>query len=541
MNKTISIHLCGILFNLEEGGYDKLRNYLQTIESYLGNNSEKSEIMRDIEARIAEIFNEKLKGYKQVITEAEVEEAMAMMGRPEEFADVSASASSTENQKEYTAESETVEKRLFRDMDHATIGGVCSGLGHFFGIDMIWFRLAFAIALLFFGSGVLLYIILWAVIPEAKTTADKLKMQGKPVNLGNIESIKQGVKQFGKQVENLAHDVENEFKSGKAGARFGKAANQAATQAGRVFEVIFQFLGRVLGSTFLLVSVVLLVLLFVLFFNSNDLGPVQGNDFFGHRKVLGMLFAEPFELNLFYIALFLLLITPVFWLILGGLRLLTIPRNFLKIPLWINGFAFTIGLVLLGISLYYLFQGFREKSYKTERIEFTDTTSDTLNLVFSGIQNTKSVQEVRAANYHFFVHEESVQLNGVVRLTIEPAEGDKFGAVIKKSAQGVDEIEATSNIKDIQVSLNQTGSTFMVDRFFSLKSGSKWRNQQVLATLYVPVGKSVLLDANGDWNYHHIANQDDMEDHKMAGHLWKMESKGLKCVDCTDEKEKSAF
>ena len=80
----------------------------------------------------------------------------------------------------------TINKRLFRDTDSGMVGGVCSGISHYFGMDPIWFRLAIVLSVLFLGTGVFLYIILWIIMPEARTSAEKLSMKGEPVTFDNI-------------------------------------------------------------------------------------------------------------------------------------------------------------------------------------------------------------------------------------------------------------------------------------------------------------------------------------------------------------------
>jgi phage shock protein PspC (stress-responsive transcriptional regulator) len=76
---------------------------------------------------------------------------------------------------------------LFRDPDNRVFGGVCSGIGHYFGIDPVILRIIFVVSFIFFGTGILIYLILWLVIPKAVTSADKLSMKGEPVNVENIK------------------------------------------------------------------------------------------------------------------------------------------------------------------------------------------------------------------------------------------------------------------------------------------------------------------------------------------------------------------
>ena len=96
-----------------------------------------------------------------------------------------------------------VKRRLYRNPDDKLLGGVCSGIASYFDVDAVWVRLAFAFIFFVFGSGFLLYILLWIIVPEAKTTAEKLQMRGEPVTISNIEK---NVKEEMEQVRKTAGD-----------------------------------------------------------------------------------------------------------------------------------------------------------------------------------------------------------------------------------------------------------------------------------------------------------------------------------------------
>jgi len=533
MNKTISIHLCGILFNLEEGGYEKLANYLRKIKSYFQQSEGSEEIMEDIEARLAEIFTGKIVGHKQVITEKEVEEAMNIIGKPEDFA--TGSESEPQNTYSYYEQSNNQEKKLFRDTEYGKLGGVCEGLGYYFGIDPVWIRLAFAIAFFVFGSGFLLYIILWIVIPEAKTTADKLRMKGMPVNLENIEQkFKENLKKFGEKVEGFAKNAEYEFKSGQAGNRINKVGNQLGNSLVELIQIIVGFLGKVLGFALLISSIGLFIAVMILLFTSNSFGGLDGSDFLSHRKLLGLIFENSLEMNLFYLGLVILLITPIIWLLLGGLRMLVVERNKFRIPLTANAIAFTVGVILIFFSIITLTQSFDEKVVKTENITLSKVQLDSLEVDFPTNISEKSIKNVQVGNYFFFVNEEDLTLYSRTLFTIEPTSSTDFALNLKKSSYGPNNEDARQNLNDFNIKFSQEGNKLSFDRFFGLKSASKWRNQQAHITLMMPVGKTIKINGNAENNLHRIDNQDETSDYDMAGHYWKMEEKGLKCLDCTN-------
>ena len=182
MKRAISINLGGIVFNIDDDAYRELQAYLTQIESCFSDREESKEIMNDIEVRIAELFNEKITDYKKVITSKDVNEIIEVMGRPEQFGETE--KESKHEQRERFGPSGY--RRMYRDPDNRILGGVCSGMSAYWRIDPIILRILFVIAFLGFGTGLIIYIILWVVIPEAKTKAQKLEMMGEKVNVSNI-------------------------------------------------------------------------------------------------------------------------------------------------------------------------------------------------------------------------------------------------------------------------------------------------------------------------------------------------------------------
>jgi phage shock protein PspC (stress-responsive transcriptional regulator) len=179
MKKTITINLGGSIFSIDEDAYDLLRNYLNRIESHFSDGGERADIMADIEGRIAELFSLSDNQNVRAITIYDVEKVIEIMGQPEDIAD---SAEVTEEPYSRTKSG----KRIYRDVDRRILGGVCSGMAAYLAINVIWVRILFVILGLAFFSGILIYILLWIVIPPARTIAQKLEMKGEPVNISNI-------------------------------------------------------------------------------------------------------------------------------------------------------------------------------------------------------------------------------------------------------------------------------------------------------------------------------------------------------------------
>jgi phage shock protein PspC (stress-responsive transcriptional regulator) len=185
MKITVSVNLGGYSFNIDEDAYSELKRYLKNLELHFAGEESSAEILSDIETRMAELFRAKITGYKQVITIEDVREAISVLGTPEDISDNDGKSA----RDKFTAPGH---HRMYRDPDHRIIGGVCSGMGAYWGIDPLVLRVIFAAITLAGGLGVLVYLILYIVLPEAKTTAQKIEMKGEPVNIHNIkDSVKQ--------------------------------------------------------------------------------------------------------------------------------------------------------------------------------------------------------------------------------------------------------------------------------------------------------------------------------------------------------------
>jgi phage shock protein PspC (stress-responsive transcriptional regulator) len=184
MKITVSINLGGYSFNIDEDAYTDLKIYLKNLEFHFAGEESSSEILSDIETRMAELFRAKITSYKQVINIDDVRQVISVLGTPEDIAD-------NEDPSPREKFSSPGYHRMYRDPDHRIIGGVCSGMGAYWDIDPIIIRVLFVALVLAGGIGILVYLILYIVLPEAKTTAQKIEMKGNPVNIHNIkDSVK---------------------------------------------------------------------------------------------------------------------------------------------------------------------------------------------------------------------------------------------------------------------------------------------------------------------------------------------------------------
>src|SRR6478609_1876253 len=323
MKKTLSINVSGIIFHIEEDGYETLRKYLDSINRYFSSFEDSSEIIADIENRIAEIFLSKLNEGKQVITADDVSQLIVIMGNVNDFKAAEENGFAAEQpEKETKAKPSepSAPKKLVRDQSNKILGGVCSGLAHYFGVDPVWPRLIFALLTLgygggiivyiilwialpvetleeeagvkkmyrnpeskvlggvaggiaaFFGAdkvlirilfvilacfggfGIILYIILWISIPEAKTITEKMEMQGEPVTLSNIESsVKKSLNEKDAEESMLARIILFPFRMIAAVLHF------IAKILGPIFKVLVDVLRIMIGVVILLLGIALVL------------------------------------------------------------------------------------------------------------------------------------------------------------------------------------------------------------------------------------------------------------------------------------------
>ncbi len=213
MNKILNINLGGFPFTIDDNAFVALENYMNTIKRHFTYSEGCDEIMLDIESRIAELFMDILKG-RQIISQKDVDQVMAIMGRPEEFGGEPIEEEKiVEDKKSFQGEHKGA-KRLYRDKEAGKMAGVCAGLSAYLGIeDPVWIRLIFIVSVLAGGIGGLVYIALWVAIPEAKSSADRLAMKGEKINIQNIAStIENEINKLSDTINEMTRDFEGKKK-----------------------------------------------------------------------------------------------------------------------------------------------------------------------------------------------------------------------------------------------------------------------------------------------------------------------------------------
>ncbi len=178
MKKTMTVNIGSRAFHIDEDAYDMLNNYLAHVKNELESTDGGTEIYEDIENRIGELFASLLKNSREVITIQDIEEVIKVMGQPGDI-------SGNPEGRKYSSSAGS-NRRMYRDPDNRIIGGVCSGLAAYWRADPSIIRIIFIILCIFGMAGGFIYLILWIILPEAHTVAQKLEMRGEPVNLSNI-------------------------------------------------------------------------------------------------------------------------------------------------------------------------------------------------------------------------------------------------------------------------------------------------------------------------------------------------------------------
>lgn len=524
MNKTVTINISGIIFHIEEDAYSSLSNYLNKIKSKFNTSEGGNEILADIEARIAELLSQKINQGKQVIVLNDVNLVMDTLGKPEDFADDDNASQTTNNINDADPIQEN-KRRLFRNPDDKMIGGVCSGIAAYLDVDLVWIRLAMFLLIFFGGLSLWVYIILWIVMPEAKTTADKLAMKGKPVTIDNIsESVKN-------EFESLGSKYGKNSGARKMSDNLAKGASNAANTVGNIIvRAIGLFIVFVSGS--MLIGYLSTIFGFSVAGNSED---------FNNWK--NAIFTNGSDYSLAVLAFILVAGIPIFMLMYLGIKLLLNIKYKNK---WLNiglGVVWFIGFCL-GISVAFkTVKQFSESSKVKEVVQLTNV-GDTLIVKANSSDNilknfnfTNSVEvEQRLSkgknDYVFGLNGNQLSVIGNVDVDIVESNTDSIEVVVYYNSQGESKQIANNNAKNIQYQLKQTGNELLLDQIFSVKAGEKFRAQDVDVKIKLPKGKVIVLDKSLKGLLDNVDNVTNTWDGDMINRRWYMGEKGLSCIDC---------
>ena len=181
MNEVKHIHIGRQQFTVSVEAYSELKHYLEAITKKVGESG--ADVAEEVELRMAELLTQRGVTPEKVMLPADVKFLKSQLGEPSDFTEDGDKDSETEKMDDGTT------KRLFRDPDNAMLAGVAAGLAKYFNLEVTAIRMLFIVLTIFGGSGVLIYLLLWLLVPEAKTTSDRLSMQGKPATIENLKQV----------------------------------------------------------------------------------------------------------------------------------------------------------------------------------------------------------------------------------------------------------------------------------------------------------------------------------------------------------------
>lgn len=509
MQKTFNINLYGQIFYINEDAFQVLSDYLKTLKNLYQKEEGGDEIMADIEARISEIFlQENNNSTLTIITIEQVNRVIQTLGRPEEHYEVSEDDSTY--QKTYTQSTQDQQnKKLFRDSDHTIVAGVCSGLSQYFGInDPIWIRLLFVISIIAgLGSGFIVYIVLWILMPEALTASEKLQMKGQPINLENIEkTIKGGFN----NVSNTLNNLDNSEGIKKAGKNIGDFIMD-------IFKVLLRLIKAFLLIITLIISISLVSGIFIAGITTISTASLTTSSLF-ESNILGYITIAA--------SIVLMVVTSVF-LILLPFQLFSKNRKPLNRTTSIT-FAI-LGLGALLITFLGSFDTIRQFA-KTNKIINEETISaqqlsDTLYITtYSDPERNDSQINFTDVNINLLWNNWSFDgndiFNNAVKLNIAQSPDQDVHIFEERKSNGSNDQSALKNAQNIVYKYNRNGDTLVFNDYITNQNkNAKYRLQNNEITLYIPEGKVIIFkDAD------HIINKKPMIKDFDSDKYFRMES-----------------
>jgi phage shock protein PspC (stress-responsive transcriptional regulator) len=510
MKKTIKINISGTIFHLDEDAYDKLKIYLDKIHHYFEKKTGGSEIIKDIELRIAELFQLKLTGNKQVITLEDVKEVIQQLGEPEDF--------SEEDEDERKTKREEPVKKLYRDPDNSVLGGVASGIGNYINIDPVWIRLLFILLMLAYGVIGIIYILLWLIIPKAETYEQKLEMKGENITISNIEY----------KVRNEYNEVRdnlNQFRKSKQYKNMSDRLREILTVLGNIFLGLLKFAAILAGVGLIIAGI---VLSFSFFGATIGDFPFDWFSMIDGEYIPVMLFFntifDPITIFIFISAVSLLVIIPflvilyLFFRLLGfkGSDKVVFPTS---IILWFISLVLVIGM---GI---WQFKNFAFSA----SVENNNEIVVAENKPFEIKMANGNIPDYYIEEYYFNYENNAIQgideannLYITPKLKIRESPTDHYQLNIKKTSNGASHHSAAINAQNIDYGYYIEDSALKLDRYFIISNKEKFSMQRVMVTLSVPRGKRIFITEEAEEYLQYIKTDRGWDKDEMGSKTWIM-------------------
>jgi len=580
MKKNISINISGIIFHIEEDGYESLRKYLDSINKYFSSFEDSSEIISDIESRMAEIFLSKLNEGKQVITAEDVNALMVTMGSVTDFKaaeeeSTGPTSSTHQEQSKGSSSTKTSEsKKLVRDTKRKVLGGVCAGMAHYFNIDPVWPRVLFALLVLgsyggliivyiilwivlpdsnelddqpsvkkmyrdqenkvlggvasglaaftgtdtaiirllfviagFFGFGIILYIVFWIALPEAKTITEKMEMQGEPVTLSNIESsVKKGLNEKDGQEESiLAKIILFPFRA------IAAVLNAVAKGLGPLFSVIVDVMRIGVGAIITMTGFSLIFTLLFVFgiiagiFSAAHFPESWNVQFFSPAVVQALTNTVPaWTFTFAFFAAFV----PALVIFLLGISTIAKKIVFGQLVGWTLFVLFFTSIVFLSFSVPSFVLSFKEEGeVKVEK---------TFPLIGKTTQ--------------FKIKETGLDDYDVTEITFHGYEGTEIKLLQRFESQGRNRKIAAENARMVEYNVEQQDSVLIFDSNIAFKKDALFRAQRLEMDVYVPFNKPFVIE-DALWR---LVSNNPRTRHDNQTHTWKFIGSGMQCLTCPD-------
>ena len=483
MKKIININLASRLIPIEDSAYEILRQYLDSLKRYFAREEGADEIVSDIESRIAELFQDKLKKGAHCITDEDVQEMKSAMGTPEQF-----EGGSDEDTKQQSTTQENLfdkvrpRKRLYRDPDSKILGGVCGGLGAYLNIDPVIFRIIFALlAVGGFGTGILIYFILWIATPEANTATEKLEMRGERIDVNNIRAtVQDEIHAMKSHLKNVGEDMRN-FSQGR-GRQVGNDIERFVRNlTGGLVNVTVSLT----KGFFYFFAAITLLTLFVIGIGIAIASPVL-------FPLKDLLLADRLQSVLFWPALFLLIGVPIVGLMIFLIRKLTGIKETNRFVGYTLSFFWFVGVFCVILLVVSVGKDFQAPGIPiTEKVAVMQPSGKTLVLKLG--EDVIYEDDVDFFDGELRLTEDTVVI-GDIRLIREVSPNDSFQVFVKRSSRGRRMSESRRLAQEINYQITQQDSILYMPAGFSIPRDSKYRGQKVTVIVKVPASKNLEID-----------------------------------------------
>ncbi|PVW14674.1 PspC domain-containing protein [Marixanthomonas spongiae] len=530
MKKTVNINLAGTFFHIDEDAFGKLSRYLDAIKKSLTGPDGSDEIMRDIEARIAELFSEKIETQSQVISLKELDEVIAVMGQPEDYQVDEELFDDVPPAQKAQTRSRSKRQQLFRDIDNKFISGVSSGLGHYLGVDAIWIRLLWIIlTLLSQGVFIVVYIIFWILVPAAVTTSDKLKMTGEPVNISNIErKFKEGYDTVADKVKNADYQ--------KYGSKVKQGTSGFFDTVGKIIVAIFTFFVKLFGLFLIVISLSALVGLIVSLFTLGTVGLWGTGELMEYITMFDTTGTPIWiisVLTLFAVGIpFFVLFILGLKLLINNLKSIGTPAKITLVVVWF------VSLIILGIL------GIRQATQQAyDGEEITETTipvqkGDTLQLQMrADKQYEYEVHRHGGLELKYNEADERIIYTNDIRLIVRSTKDSVGKLLIERKAEGKSFLDAKKHARAIDYNYSFENNTLLLDGFLTTGTENKFHDQEVEVTLYLPEGSVLVADKNTYSFHRNDSRYEDILENGDEGKKLLILRDATQCLDCEDEME----